>query len=313
MTVQTASTAYDIKPTNDDFATMEMTKTEFFKYMEENLEHVNEKKEEIKKLIENAAGIYSDEVHHFSAKSCEKIISRSKKSYYKFGGTATAIRADNSYLVIEGLFGRKTAQITASDLIKLGYLLRPEITFVQMDTQKQIVTNYHQDYDKHIMNNEERNNCVVEIAKKAYQKELTTMILIKNIKHGKELKKLIDYELGIDVPFVHGSTKKDIRSKMLEDLRNGQIKMMIASTICDEGLDVPSLSCLIMASGGKSPTKAKQRIGRVIRLGSPFAFVYDFVDVGRWTKKHSRDRMKILKEESEFDIKTIQAKNIKFI
>jgi len=310
MTIQTASAAYDIKATKDDFDSMEMTKSEFFKYMEENMDHVDQRKEDIKKLIENAAGIYSDEVHHFSAKSCEKIISRSKKAYYKFGGTATAIRADNSYLVIEGLFGRKTAQITASDLIKLGYLLKPKIRFVQLETPRQIVANYPKDYDAHVVNNEERNDCVVAIAKQAVKDKLSTMILIKNIKHGKALQEKLQREIGIEIPFVHGSTKKDLRQQSILDLESGKIKLMVASTICDEGLDVPTLSCLIMASGGKSPTKAKQRVGRVIRVGSPEADVWDFLDVGRWTKKHSKERMKILKEEPEFDINIVKAKSI---
>ena len=85
---------------------------------------------------------------------------------------------------------------------------------------------------------------------------------------------------------------------------------MIASVICDEGLDIPTLSCLILGSGGKSPTRAKQRVGRVIRLGSPHAEVYDFMDVGKWTAKHSRKRIKILQEEPEFDIKKVNVNNV---
>jgi len=82
------------------------------------------------------------------------------------------------------------------------------------------------------------------------------------------------------------------------------------NTIADEGLDIPSLSALIMAGGGKSPTRAKQRVGRVIRKGSPFALVYDFIDLGKWTKKHSRARINILQEEPEFKVSTIKASSI---
>jgi hypothetical protein len=82
------------------------------------------------------------------------------------------------------------------------------------------------------------------------------------------------------------------------------------NTIADEGLDVPTLSALILAGGGKSSIKAKQRVGRVIRLGSPYAYVFDFHDVGKHTKRHSESRIRILEQEPEFEVKTIPSSYI---
>ena len=248
--------------------------------------------------------------HHFSAASCKKIISKSTEAYYRFSGSATPVRMDNSYLIIEGLFGRKTVEVTASDLIKKGYLLKPKIRFIKLNSDREICYTYPEDYTKHIVENDERNKCIVKLAVDAVQRGLKTMVLIRIIEHGETLKADLEEKLGREVPFIYGGTKKKLRTRSIKDLDSGKNNIVVASTICDEGLDIPSLSCLILASGGKSPTRAKQRVGRVIRLGSPYAEVYDFLDIGRWTSKHSYARIKILKEESEFDIKKINITEI---
>ena len=79
---------------------------------------------------------------------------------------------------------------------------------------------------------------------------------------------------------------------------------MIASTLADEGLDIPTLNCVILGGGGKSPTKCKQRVGRAIRKvkGKVGSMIFDFIDVGLHTKKHSKSRKKLLESEPEFNV-----------
>ncbi|HUS51586.1 MAG TPA: DEAD/DEAH box helicase [Candidatus Paceibacterota bacterium] len=310
MTLQTVHIAFKEKITIEDAKIVGMTLREYKKKLSEDTSHVKSKGTQIRKLIKEARGIYFDECHHCSAMSCEKILKKSPNSYYRFGGSATPVRSDNSYLVIEGLFGRKTSEVSASDLIKKGFLLKPIIKFIDIKTEPHWVNTFTEDYDLHITENEERNRYIVKIALNAIKRGLSTIILIKNISHGESLKKKIDEELGINVDFIYGETAKKKREQAIEDFSEGKIKIMIASVICDEGLDLPILSCLIIASGGKSPTRAKQRVGRVIRKGSIHAEVYDFIDVGRWTAAHSRKRKKMLEEEKEFDIKIVSIEEI---
>lgn len=311
MTVQTAirvfsKTEKDFKKEMEENKKIsEMDESEVREWKKEKLTHVDSRKKEIKNLVKDCVGIYGDEIHHFACDTCEHMMMQSPKAYYRFGGSATPERGDNAYLTIEGLFGRQTAVVTASDLIKKDFLLKPKIRFIRLQGKRQKASNYSADRNIHIVNNPERNACIVNLANKLLEQNISTLILVQIIEHGKQLQKLIPGSV-----FVHGSTKKEKRAEALKKLESGELKMMIASVIADEGLDIPTLSALIMAGGGKSPTKAKQRVGRVIRKGSPHALVWDFMDVGKWTKKHSKDRIKILTEEEEFDVNTISADEI---
>lgn len=282
-----------------------MDNSEFMEFKKEKLDHIKKKREPILSLIGKADGVFADECHHYSAKTCQDVMMKSPKAYYRFGGSATPVRADNSYLTIEGLFGRKTAAITASELIRLDYLMKPTIRFIKVGGRSPITLTWANDRKQNITQCDSRNSCIITIAKELQSRNIKTLILIQTIEHGKYLEKYIP-----DSVFIHGSSTKKKRQETLENLNTGKTNTVISSVIGDEGLDIPSLSALINCGGGKSPVRAKQRVGRVIRKGSDYALVYDFIDRGKWSKKHSKERMKLLKAEEEFDLKIISQEDV---
>jgi len=302
-TIQTVCRSYDEIIINEIKKYNDFDEEEIKLLNEENFSHIKSKKKEIKQLIENAAGIYFDECHHVAATTCQKTITKSKNAYYLFGGSATPYRTDNATLAIEGLFGRKRAEVDASRLIKEGYLEKPNIFYINIKSNKTRVNNYEEDYKSHIINNQERNNHIIKICKILKDKKISTMVLVQRIEHGKFLNSEIEESV-----FIQGSSSKKKRQQSLSDLNSGKIPILIATVICDEGLDLPSLSALVLAGGGKSITRVKQRVGRVIRKhpDKKCALVFDFIDIGRWVSGHSKKRRKILKTEKEFQIQNIE-------
>jgi superfamily II DNA or RNA helicase len=299
MTIQTACRAYnepidqEIKKYDDlDEDDINMIKSEDFS-------HLKTKREDIKKLIENTQGVYFDEVQHCPATTCQKTIEKSTNAYYLFGGSATPYRADNATIVIEGLFGRKRAEIDASRLIKEGYLESPQIFYIKLKEPNKRVNNYEEDYKSHIVNNEERNKHIIKICEQLKEKKIPTMVIVQRIEHGEFLQSQINGSR-----FIQGASSKKTRQKALYDLDNGLLPVLLATSLADEGLDLPCLSALVIASGGKSITKVKQRVGRVIRKhpNKKCALVFDFLDVGRWVSRHARKRRQILKSEKQFRI-----------
>lgn len=242
--------------------------------------------------------------HHSAAKTCKDVITRAERAYFVFGGTATPFREDNADLVLEGLFGPKRGSITASYLIKRGFLVKPDIYFIKLKENAKRIVSYDEDYKENLVYNEERNGIIVSLAKKMMERNLPTLILIKIIEHGNHLKSLIPGSV-----FVNGKTSKNKRKKIMKDFEEGKIKILIASVIADEGLDIPILEALILAGGGKSKNRMRQRVGRVIRKNkknpNKKSYVFDFEDNGIHLSKHSRMRKKILKTEEEFNVNTI--------
>jgi superfamily II DNA or RNA helicase len=65
-------------------------------------------------------------------------------------------------------------------------------------------------------------------------------------------------------------------------MRKGRTSVIIATQLADEGLDVPNLDCLILASGGRAAGRAIQRAGRIMRIADDKQkpIIFDLVDGG---------------------------------
>jgi len=88
-------------------------------------------------------------------------------------------------------------------------------------------------------------------------------------------------------------------------MQDGDLDVLVASKIFDQGIDIPQLDALILAGSGKSSARALQRIGRVIRNypGKEKAIVVDFYDNCKFLREHSKARLKVYKTEPGFQIK----------
>ena len=103
------------------------------------------------------------------------------------------------------------------------------------------------------------------------------LVLVGTIEHGEQLAKWISGSV-----LVHAKVGAKRRRETIARFRDGTIRCMIATSLADEGLDVPRASVLILASGGRSAGKIEQRAGRVLRPfeGKAFGLVHDFSDRG---------------------------------
>lgn len=105
----------------------------------------------------------------------------------------------------------------------------------------------------------------------------SVLVLVSTIEHGQALAESISGSL-----LVHAKLGKKKRAAAIEAFRNGSLRCMIATSLADEGLDVPRASVLVLAAGGRSAGKLEQRAGRVMRPheGKEFGTVHDFTDRG---------------------------------
>jgi hypothetical protein len=103
-------------------------------------------------------------------------------------------------------------------------------------------------------------------------------------------------EVGEESDFVHIPADTSVKDLLLK----GIINVIIGSRIYDECMDIPFLTDLINAAGGKADQRFRQKIGRVLRLypGKSMATVWEPWDCTHgFLLKHSRLRVKIAKGE----------------
>jgi superfamily II DNA or RNA helicase len=89
------------------------------------------------------------------------------------------------------------------------------------------------------------------------------------------------------------------RRNALEAFKAGELKRLVATSLCDEGIDLPIASVLVLVSGGRSRAKTEQRTGRVLRqfAGKESGLIYDFVDKFHGLMyKHFRQRLAVYKQ-----------------
>lgn len=126
-----------------------------------------------------------------------------------------------------------------------------------------------------IAQNKARTQAAVDLALKHHGKD-QVLILVNQIAHGEEIAAAI----GTTAQLVHSKIGRKQRASIMQAVRDGFCRCLIATSLADEGLDLPSLNVLIMVSGGRSKVKAEQRTGRVLRSfgDKDSGIIYDFLD-----------------------------------
>lgn len=249
-----------------------------------------------------ANGMLVHNCQHWAANTCQIVSDYCSNARYRFGISATPWRDMSDDILIDACFGKQIADINASMLISKGVLVPPKIYFVHVKSRLGGV--FADVYKKGIVENMYRNNVIKNLADQFVKEGRQTLILVRHISHGEILQEMIPNSV-----FLHGSVNGKNRQDAIKKMKDGKHMCVIASSIFDEGVDVRPLSALILAGAGKSPTRALQRIGRVIRCheGKKDAIIVDFFDEMKYMKKHSQSRRKIYKTEPKFEIFDIES------
>jgi superfamily II DNA or RNA helicase len=124
-----------------------------------------------------------------------------------------------------------------------------------------------------IFDNKKRNAQIIQIARQHAND--SHLIIIGSIDHGAALQERIPGSL-----VVHSKLGTKKRRQAIEDFSKGELKTMIATSLADEGLDVPRANVLTLAAAGRSAAKAEQRTGRVLRSfhDKTHGTIHDFMD-----------------------------------
>lgn len=249
--------------------------------------------------------IMMDEVQIVCSQTAQGVRFLFESADYAFGYSASPWRDDGSDLEIEGAFGERIIDIPASELIRRGYLVRPVIE-VHNTTYKctDISGDYTKIYKRYIVENGDRNEQIALDAIRRYEQGMNTLILVTQINHGNAIADIIENKYGVDVSFISGKSGMKARKQAIQDMRDGKISLLIASTIADVGLDIPRLQCIVEAGAGKSSVTALQRLGRIMRLheDKKECIFITYRDSAPFICQHIDKKLAIWRTEEEFII-----------
>ncbi len=199
---------------------------------------------------------------------------------YKFGLTATPYRnAEGSELAMFCLIGPVIDELDKS---VIGDRVVPA-TVVKVDTEFEEIPEECLEVDgtlkytsltTALSQDEKRNDLILGLLLKC--KDNYTLVLTDRVKQMYYLQKELGYGNVID-----GKTKKDTREKKIQDIRDGKERVLFATYgLAKEGLDIPRLDRLIMASPHRDKATIIQAIGRIERKfeNKEKPICYDLVD-----------------------------------
>jgi superfamily II DNA or RNA helicase len=238
-----------------------------------------------------------DEAKRSAAKVLRGIIESCNGLRYGFDATPWSDNEDRN-IVIKELFNQRTYEISRTDIgdsLADAYLELSHAT--DLNLQQKIDDNIDRLFqarrkymritdeelkrmcaweslvDIGICQNKERNDYAIQYAME--HGDMQTLILIPRITLGE------DYERRIPGSrLVHSKISKKLRKAAMDEFKSGQLKTMIATSLADEGLDLPNVELLIMVSGGRSSQKTIQRASRALRKTETknCATILDFSD-----------------------------------
>ena len=254
--------------------------------------------------------VIMDEVHHVPARTVKKVMMEAGDGWaLRIGLSATPWRNDGRDLEIYAYAGTVVEpKISSSYLIKNGFAVPVEIRVVKAPLCEEVeeCEDLEQGAAKYmcirraLVECEERNKFIIELAKRS---EKPVLIITPFVKHAERLYKLAK-ETGLKAALVTGVVKAEKRKEIYDALKRGEIEVLIATTLADEGLDLPPLRTLIIALGGKSKTRTLQRIGRLVRPygDKKIAVAYELKENYPYIADHLEARLRLYKTEPHWRI-----------
>lgn len=231
--------------------------------------------------------LFTDETHHSTAKTWYQL-GMKVPARYKFGlsGTAFEGRYDKDWKLM-AVTGPLLMKVTNAELIERGVSAVPKIIFLETQVRGgEIHGSFMNVVKEGIVQEPVRNTQIHALAFKLLKRGGSVLILTPRKKHGFHIYNQLraDNKIKDFIYYNHGGLPDYIRKTNLEEFKKKE-GIMIATTIFDEGIDMPDVSDLIIALGLKKHRKLLQRVGRALRKKKEEnrVTIYDFYD---WHNKH---------------------------
>ena len=202
---------------------------------------------------------------------------------YKYGLSATLHRADGLIKCTYALLGGVAHTVPDSVVNTMRVKIQRKDTGVQI-SRKCLDTDGTLCYAKlinYLAENGKRNYIISNDIEELMRQGHSIIVLSDRVEHLNALKQTLSEWGKLETVILHGKVKKADREIALDDMRNKRKHILLATySLAKEGLDVPCLDRLLLATPVKDYAIVVQSVGRIARVceGKGTPVVYDYVD-----------------------------------
>lgn len=219
-----------------------------------------------------------DECHHVPAMTIARVASQFG-AFYRVGLTATPDRTDGLGPLARAIIGQEMATIDPKELLARGRILLPAVQIVPTEFRYGGPPNWAS-LQRARAGDAGRNQVIGQIVAEEARRGRRVIVLAELVDHARYLADMLRQRYGVPAVAVDGEVPPEARRRVFDWISKGR-GVLVATKLADEGLDLPSLDCLVLAAPGRSAPRLKQQVGRVMRAfkGKSSAVVYDLADL----------------------------------
>ncbi len=273
----------------------------------------------LEELRERFSLLVVDEAHHLPAEKF-RLIAEGVLAPYRMALSATPERDDGLHVELFRLMGGLVYRKSASELAEQGYLASYRIVVKYVTLTPKEAQRYRElrrlynelaggrdvneliklaaagderasralkvlnEMRKIIANAENKLRLAKQIAEEEVAKGSKVIIFTQYVEQAKKL------GMMLGAPVITGRTEKFKRDLALQLFRSGRARILIVTSVGDEGLDIPDANVGIMLSSSASRRQFIQRLGRLLRPapGKSEAILYEIVVKGTVEEARAR-------------------------
>ena len=241
---------------------------------------------ELDELSRTVGVVIVDECHHVvnnpETASMFAAVLKCLPARWRFGLTASDQRSDGLQETIFQVLGPRVTVIDPDQLEQITITPQVETVptrFVYRPRPNEQPVDYVR-LMRHMAEDAERMQTVETVLDRAVTEGTSWLVLAASLAILERLHRYA-LDLGLSAEFVCGSTKKADRQQALTRMKTGQSRILFATyQLAKEGLDIPRLDRLVLATPTRNKVIVQQSIGRIQRPapGKENALVIDLVD-----------------------------------
>ena len=234
-----------------------------------------------------------DEAHHVPARTYREVYERIREVHPEvrmLGVTATPFRTDGQNL--QEFFEEQAFSIGLFELMKLGYLVPLRGRRIPLDLELDRVgisegEAGEKDFSVRGLGELIMQSGVLPSVARLWQEfgeNRRTIFFLPTVETAHDLKEEL-LRIGVAAEVVYGSMELKERRSILQEFKNGGIRVLTNVNVLTEGFDDPEVDCIAMLRPTKSLVLYAQIVGRGLRLarGKRDCLLLDFTGI---SEKH---------------------------
>jgi superfamily II DNA or RNA helicase len=247
---------------------------------------------EMRNLGEEHGCVLVDECHHAPAETVYWLLAELGGPNQRYGLTATPKRTDGMTCMMHWALGPTRATVRQAALVDAGVSVVPTVVQVPSDFEFELeyeldrkgestpVPRSMQAMYRALTEDAGRAALVCRIVARMRASSRSVLVLCGRVDFAAQMARRIEAVTGEACLPLHARLPARVRRERIEALRSGMLRCVTATTLADEGLDVPCLSGLVLAWPARSEPRTIQRVGRIMRAmeGKGAPVVVDVVD-----------------------------------